>query len=243
MHDPVRAPINGAELDPAHSVAPAPRRRWSGSRQDADLSAGLDPDLPPVLDALPRLVPSAQPAVVLTSLAVACIAAAVDECAVSVVEEGARYEIRRPTIAESGQWPAEHPRQELTLPVRQERCGAEPAFSAMVTLRWIQRRAHPSDVMIAQLLVERATDILRSERLAVALAAATDRADHLELALKSNREIGQAIGILMATRKVTAEQAFDLLRRISQHTNRKLHELATEIRRTGTLDVPGAGPL
>lgn len=39
-----------------------------------------------------------------------------------------------------------------------------------------------------------------------------DRADDLEQALHSNREIGMAMGILMARGKCTSVQAFDLLR-------------------------------
>ena len=37
----------------------------------------------------------------------------------------------------------------------------------------------------------------------------------------------------------TRSQAFDLLRVASQHTNRKLAEIATEVGDTGTLDLPG----
>jgi AmiR/NasT family two-component response regulator len=44
------------------------------------------------------------------------------------------------------------------------------------------------------------------------LAAAESRAEDLERALLSNRRIGLAIGILMASLKITEERAFDLLR-------------------------------
>jgi hypothetical protein len=180
---------------------------------------------------------------VLTSLAVACVPAAVDECTISVVEEAVCYEIRRPD-GENGRRPAGRgrPLQELSMPLQQERCAAKPAFSATVTLRWIRRRPQPAYLTTARLLVERAADMLHRERLAAALTAAVERADNLELALKSNREIGQAVGILMATRKVTAEQAFDLLRRISQHTNRKVQDIAAEVCTTGIRDLPGARP-
>lgn len=66
------------------------------------------------------------------------------------------------------------------------------------------------------------------------------RADNLEVALKSSRQIGTAMGILMARRLVTSEQAFELLNRASQHLNRKLRDIAEEVELTGTLpNLPG----
>jgi hypothetical protein len=60
---------------------------------------------------------------------------------------------------------------------------------------------------------------------------------HLKRALKTNRRIGVAMGVLMATHKVTDEQAFDLLRIASQNSNRKLAEVADDVVETGRLDV------
>jgi hypothetical protein len=62
-----------------------------------------------------------------------------------------------------------------------------------------------------------------------------DRARHLEYALTSNRDIGIAIGVLMATHKITRDRAFDMLRVVSQRTNRKMRDLATEVAETGVL--------
>lgn len=74
--------------------------------------------------------------------------------------------------------------------------------------------------------------------LAVSVALSRDRAEHLERAVRSNREIGTAVGVLMAQHKVTREQAFDLLRLASQDANRKLAEIATEVVDTGVLPLP-----
>jgi ANTAR domain/GAF domain len=52
------------------------------------------------------------------------------------------------------------------------------------------------------------------------------RAAQLHEALASRDVIGQAKGILMHRRGISADQAFDLLRRTSQHMNVKLAELA-----------------
>ena len=54
------------------------------------------------------------------------------------------------------------------------------------------------------------------------LLDAQDKSSHLEAAVISNRHVGVAIGVLMASHKVTSEDAFDLLRRVSNDTNRKL---------------------
>jgi len=54
-------------------------------------------------------------------------------------------------------------------------------------------------------------------------------------ALATRDEIGQAKGILMATRKIDAGAAFDVLVRASQQRNVKLSALAREVARTGEL--------
>lgn len=73
----------------------------------------------------------------------------------------------------------------------------------------------------------------------VSLLAAEDHSANLETALQSSREIGMALGILMAHRKVTNEAAFDLLRTASQNLHRKLRDVANEVMETGTLpEVP-----
>lgn len=79
---------------------------------------------------------------------------------------------------------------------------------------------------------------------ALAVSAATTReaVANLQRALESNREIGTAMGILMARLKIPREQAFGLLRMASQATNRKLRDIATDVVDTGVLDLPPAKP-
>lgn len=77
--------------------------------------------------------------------------------------------------------------------------------------------------------------------LAVGRASARHDAHNLLVALKSSRDIGIAMGIVMAMHKVNRDQAFDLLRIVSQRTHRKVAELATEVAYTGALpDIPYA---
>lgn len=74
--------------------------------------------------------------------------------------------------------------------------------------------------------------------LAFARAREREQISGLEQAVASNRAIGMAIGILMAIRRVGQDEAFDLLRTVSQRTNRKLREIADEVVHTGQL--PGS---
>lgn len=68
------------------------------------------------------------------------------------------------------------------------------------------------------------------------LDAAESRALQLEAALGHSRDIGAAIGILMALSRLTREQAFEQLRRASMSRNVKLHVLAAQVVETGSLD-------
>lgn len=66
------------------------------------------------------------------------------------------------------------------------------------------------------------------------------RGDQLETALRSNREIGMAMGVLMNEYKITRDQAFGMLRVASQNANRKLRDVAADVAATGSLEIdPG----
>lgn len=64
-------------------------------------------------------------------------------------------------------------------------------------------------------------------------AAEDDRAANLTKALRTRELIGQAQGILMERERITADQAFDILRRASQHLNVRLREIAQNLIETG----------
>jgi GAF domain-containing protein len=71
-----------------------------------------------------------------------------------------------------------------------------------------------------------------------AYQSARDMADNLQAALESRAVIDQAKGILIERYKVTADQAFQLLARVSMTTNRKLRDIADDLVRTGELRLP-----
>ena len=71
--------------------------------------------------------------------------------------------------------------------------------------------------------------------LAAALAANQEQVEHLQKALRTNRDIGVAMGVLMAHLQITRDRAFGLLRLASQNSNRKLSDVAVEVAETGAL--------
>jgi hypothetical protein len=69
------------------------------------------------------------------------------------------------------------------------------------------------------------------------------KVEQLQHGLITRDLIGQAKGILMERFKITSAQAFTLLVRVSQHTNRKLRDVAKELANTGQLPAsPGVPP-
>jgi AmiR/NasT family two-component response regulator len=69
------------------------------------------------------------------------------------------------------------------------------------------------------------------------IAALQAKVANLEIALRANRRTGMAIGILMCEKKLTEDEAFNLLRVYSQHRYVKLVNVAETVILTGTLDV------
>lgn len=88
-------------------------------------------------------------------------------------------------------------------------------------------------------VIDRAGALILAVMAGVALASAeayddqVRRADNLQAALVTRELIGQAEGILMERERVSADQAFDILRRASQHLNVKLRDVAQHLVDTG----------
>jgi AmiR/NasT family two-component response regulator len=65
--------------------------------------------------------------------------------------------------------------------------------------------------------------------------SAVERAGHLQTALDSRAVIDQAKGILMERFKLTADQAFQALTRVSMESNTKVRDVAERFVGTGQL--------
>ena len=85
---------------------------------------------------------------------------------------------------------------------------------------------HAADVKVIAAL--EAEGVLDRERIA-----------NLEVALVTARRIGVAMGILMERSRLTDEQAFDELRRVSQRRARKLRDVAEDLVYSGQLPEAG----
>jgi signal transduction histidine kinase/DNA-binding response OmpR family regulator len=70
-----------------------------------------------------------------------------------------------------------------------------------------------------------------------AVSRAEARGDQIRAGLESNRAIGTAVGILMANHRLTPGSAFQLLVQASQHSNRKLRDIAADVTITGRLPL------
>jgi hypothetical protein len=133
--------------------------------------------------------------------------------------------------------------------------GPEAAATAGVNSVLAVRLVLEEDEMLAALnIYSRARDAFAGHSVTMAMLLAThgslaisrviarEKATNLTKAVTTNREIGMAMGVLMSTYKVTEEQAFDLLRIASQHSHRKMHDIARDVIDAGTLELPDAPP-
>ena len=92
---------------------------------------------------------------------------------------------------------------------------------------------------------DRAKGLIFATLAGLALDLAGERADdllrvaNLHEALRTRELIGQAQGILIERERITSDQAFDVLRRASQHLNIKVREVARTLVETG--ETPPVG--
>ncbi len=126
-------------------------------------------------------------------------------------------------------------------PAGEGAAGADPQggfTGALVASRPDAGHVTDADAQMVHGLVDHAVGVVLAERMRSQLEHQRTRLEHLEQALGTNREIGVAIGILMAGRRCNAEEAFALLRSASQNTNRKVRDIAAHLTYTGELPPP-----
>ena len=94
-------------------------------------------------------------------------------------------------------------------------------------------------------VVDRGKGVILASLAGLALSAAHSQeqegmgVEDFRAALGTREMIGQAEGILMERERITADHAFDILRRASQHLNIKLREVAQNLVDTG--EIPDTG--
>lgn len=92
-----------------------------------------------------------------------------------------------------------------------------------------------SDVEIASMFAEQAAIVIANS---VAYSSAVMTNSQLEEALESRELIGQAKGVLREREGCTADEAFNILKQVSQRTNRKLRQVAQDVLES----IPTADP-
>lgn len=92
-------------------------------------------------------------------------------------------------------------------------------------------RSHDLAIRLRELVEETGpVDVSRNATAAPdSLEAATRRIENLETALERRTVIGQATGLVMERFGLSADVAFEVLRRLSQENNRKLYDIAHEL--------------
>lgn len=136
-------------------------------------------------------------------------------------------------LGSDGRWPQFAPR-----------CVEETGVRSMLSLRLAVRGSdragmnfYARKVKAFDELDVRVGSILATfAALAVEMELHEQDTTNLEAALRTNRQIG----IVMATEKVTESDAFQLLRKASNHLNRKLVDIAEHVQLTGSLPGPPA---
>jgi hypothetical protein len=187
-------------------------------------------------EAMRGLVISAEPAVVLSSLARSCHPAFSDSCTVEL-SEGVD-DLFRVTFPMAGADAPAAAGKAVSTSFRAAAAFGYPSFAGLVVHSWAERDPTEDDAIIARLLVDRAVALVHAERLAQSAARADERAAKLALDLITSRVEGEAIGILTAKHKAAREEALRVLRRASRTSHRELYEVATEVVRTGDLEWP-----
>jgi GAF domain-containing protein len=137
--------------------------------------------------------------------------------------------VESPALDEERRWPS--------FAARARENGVASAYSMPLTVRELplgalniySRQKNGMDSQgrtLARMFAEHAAILLAT---AQAYLDAEQLTDQLREALKSREVIGEAKGILMEREGVSSDEAFDMLRRISQHSNVKLREVAQEL--------------
>ena len=181
-----------------------------------------------VLQAADSLISSTEPSVVFDDLVQRSAPLVCDAARAMVYGPGAMLHASTwPQDAAQHQPEAESVVTEVKVPASGDHAG----YHAIVSLRFgFPDHSHP---FIARLLVDRAIANVEQARLAEIAVRHKAEADNLAIALSTNRDIGVAVGIVMANHALNRDEAFALLSRASQSSNRKLHEIALEVVRVG----------
>jgi hypothetical protein len=205
--------------------------------------------LPDVVDALASLVGSAEPAVVFLSVMQVCVPRICVSAAAAIAEAGERtYTVvspRSPNVRSAVSRPLDPHRvlafggievapDSVVTEIHGPATSSHSSYEGVLVLTFA--RPGPTDALLGQLVADRAVSLIALERLQELAETRRVQVDNLTIALRSNRDIGIALGVIMSRYRVSEDGAFDLLRTSSQDTQRKVRDLAVDVVRTGQLE-------
>jgi GAF domain-containing protein len=132
-------------------------------------------------------------------------------------------------MAEEGRW-GDYPRRAVEAGVRSSLSlpltVGEAGRGALNLYSSRPQAFSDTDERIARVWAGQASGALE---IAWRMAEREDAVEHLHRGLATRQVIGQAVGLLMAQRRCTATEAFDLLKGASQRSNEKLRDVAERL--------------
>jgi ANTAR domain len=202
--------------------------------------------------ALHDLRRSAEPGVVLSSLARLCVPCFSDGCAVELSEGlDPVFTVSFPPSGEDPApgkelWDGSSPPAGTTVitPFEMPSADGRPPFSGHVMHRWARPPVAAGGAVIARLLVDHALAVVGYERLADRARAAEERSAVLARQAMAGQSIGEAVGLVMGTRHLGRMAALDLLSDASRQSGASLHEVCAHVVQTfaGTAAEPPDQP-
>jgi GAF domain-containing protein len=113
-------------------------------------------------------------------------------------------------------------RSSLSLPLRTD----NEVIGALNIYATTPRAFGPAEQLVTRRFADETS---RALALALRLAEHSEMSAHLQAALASRAVIDQAVGIIMGHNRCTADQAFEVLRSISNNRNVKLRDIAADM--------------
>jgi hypothetical protein len=206
-----------------------------------DVRLQTDPGIPIAQE---ELRASTEASVVLSSLARAAVRSFAESCTLEL-SEGVEPVLRvtypandSPSPGPAGLVPARaDERRVVVTPFDLPAASGYPACTGVLVFAWATGAPDDARAVVARLLVEAALAVIRYERLAEAADEAQRRSSQLAADALARRSIGEAVGLVRATRQLDGSAALGLIRAASRSSGRDLYEVAVEVVHAGGLMI------